>query len=387
MVARPRQREREQSHNGLAEADRRAVDCDHSLPHDRSAQGSAAGRPARQVICDRDAEQESQSPAPPAQSGQGRAKRDVDRGGLAAVPGGGRNARARLPAADTKQVKPGQRVVQRELCESVDREGQSRAISVHRRNQPPAFRLDPEVPTRAACQETALDRPVNRGCREVGAAETQKRDRTEVQRIVAHADQSERQRADAVGKAVMQAASVDGHLRGDGVFDRHPTVFHSPHKSYLGGVGRVEFTADVKVKCSPGRAFDYFADHRHVAAVLEGVTRWEPIGSKARGVGARYDVEMNAFGFPLKSVLRLNRWQRPEEIGWISESGLIRQEGGFTFLEISSRTGPAVRIVLRIAYEPPASFIGAAIAGRMDWMVRRRLKRALEHIRDVLEAG
>jgi hypothetical protein len=184
----------------------------------------------------------------------------------------------------------------------------------------------------------------------------------------------------------MQRSSRCGRCHGDGVFERNLPV-RCPHKSYLGCVGRVEFTAEVKVKCSPERAFDYFADHRHVAAVLEGVTRWEPIGSKSRGVGARYDVEMSAFGFPLKSVLSLNRWQRPEEIGWVSESGLIKQEGGFTFFEVSSRSAPAVRIVLRIAYEPPASFIGAAIAGRMDWMVRRRLKRALEHIRDVLESG
>lgn len=160
----------------------------------------------------------------------------------------------------------------------------------------------------------------------------------------------------------------------------------SLHKSYLGGVGWVEFKAEVTIKCTPERAFDYFADHRHVAAVLEGVSLWEPIGAKTRGVGARYDVEMTAFGFPLKSVLRLDRWRRPDEIGWVSESGLIKQEGGFTFHEVSAPARSArVRIELRIAYEPPASFIGAAIAGRMDWMVKRRLKRALEHIRNVLE--
>ena len=140
------------------------------------------------------------------------------------------------------------------------------------------------------------------------------------------------------------------------------------------------------MRCTPERGFDYFADHRHVAAVVEGVTRWEPIGSKTRGIGARYDVEMSAFGFPLKSVLRINRWTRPHEIGWVSESGLIKQEGGFTFEDVLSRSGPAVRIRLRIAYEPPASFVGAAIASRTDWMVRRRLRRALERIRKELEA-
>ncbi len=143
-----------------------------------------------------------------------------------------------------------------------------------------------------------------------------------------------------------------------------------------------EFSAAVTVKCVPRHAFDYFADYRHVALVLEGVSKWEPVGSKTRGIGARYNVEMGAFGFPLKSVLRLNRWSPPDEIGWVSESALIKQEGGFTFSEV--RTG--VRIELRIAYEPPAAFIGGAIARRVDWMVRGRLERALEQIRKTMEA-
>lgn len=136
------------------------------------------------------------------------------------------------------------------------------------------------------------------------------------------------------------------------------------------------------MKATPQQAFDYFADYRHVAHVLDGVSKWEPIGRKTKGVGARYNVEMIAFGFPLKSVLVLNRWSPPEEIGWKSESGVIRQQGGFTFSEVTT----GVRIELRIAYEPPAAFIGGAIARRVDWVVRRRLDHALEQIRKTLEA-
>jgi uncharacterized membrane protein len=146
-------------------------------------------------------------------------------------------------------------------------------------------------------------------------------------------------------------------------------------------MGRLELAAAVTVKATPERAFDYFADHRHVAQVLEGVSRWEPIGTKTQGVGARYSVEMRALGFPLRNVLRLNRWRRPGEIGWVSESGLIKQEGGFRFTE----TEQGVRIELRIAYEPPASMIGAAVARRLEPVVRARLLGALERIRDVLE--
>jgi hypothetical protein len=142
-----------------------------------------------------------------------------------------------------------------------------------------------------------------------------------------------------------------------------------------------QFTADVTIRCSPERAFDYFADHRHVAAVLEGISKWKPIGHRSEGVGARYEVEMVALGFPLKSVLRLDRWRRPHEIGWVSESGLIKQEGGFTFTKVKE----GVHISLRIAYTPPAAMLGVAIAGRMDWVVRRRLQTALERIREILE--
>lgn len=147
-------------------------------------------------------------------------------------------------------------------------------------------------------------------------------------------------------------------------------------------MARLEFGAEVTVRTSPERAFDYFADHRHVAEVLEGVSRWEPVGRQTTGVGARYSVEMSAMGFPLKNVLRLSRWSRPHEIGWVSEKGLIRQEGGFTFREVAG----GVRIELRIAYEPPASVIGAAVARRLDGLVRRRLQHALDSIRDVLES-
>lgn len=143
-----------------------------------------------------------------------------------------------------------------------------------------------------------------------------------------------------------------------------------------------EFSAEITAKSTPEHAFDYFADHRHVAAVVDGVTRWEPIGEMTQGIGARYEVEMVALGFPLKSVLRLNRWRRPHEIGWISEKGVIKQEGGFTFTKVKG----GVHIVLRIAYSPPGAILGGAVAGRLDWVVRSRLQAAMDRIRGVLES-
>jgi uncharacterized membrane protein len=144
---------------------------------------------------------------------------------------------------------------------------------------------------------------------------------------------------------------------------------------------KLELSIPVVVACTPEHAFDYFADYNHVALVLEGVSRWEPLGAQTQGEGARYTVEMLALGFPLRTVLRLNRWRRPQVIGWISESGLIKQEGGFTFTKVPK----GVRIVLDIAYIPPASFLGAAVAHQLDGFVRRRLTLAMDRIRVTLE--
>jgi ribosome-associated toxin RatA of RatAB toxin-antitoxin module len=147
-------------------------------------------------------------------------------------------------------------------------------------------------------------------------------------------------------------------------------------------MARLDFGTKVDVRTTPERAFEYFADHRHVADVLDGVSKWEPIGRKTQGVGARYEVEMRALGFPLSSVLRLDRWKRGREIGWVSESGLIKQRGGFTFEPIAG----GVRIELRIAYEPPGWVVGAVIARRLDSAVRSRLDKAMQRIKKVLES-
>lgn len=138
----------------------------------------------------------------------------------------------------------------------------------------------------------------------------------------------------------------------------------------------------VTVETTQTRAFDFFADYHHVAQVLEGISEWEPIGRQSQGAGARYAVEMRALGFPLRSVLRLDRWERPREIGWVSEKGLIKQRGGFTF----ARVPKGVRILLHIEYEPPASVLGAAVARRLDGFVRHRLERAMHHIKATLES-
>jgi ribosome-associated toxin RatA of RatAB toxin-antitoxin module len=141
------------------------------------------------------------------------------------------------------------------------------------------------------------------------------------------------------------------------------------------------FSAEIVVACPPGAVFDWVADYRHVAEVLEGVSRWEPLQGEARGRGARFDVAMSALGLPLESVLVLDQWEEPRRIGWRSESGLIEQSGRWEF----EPSGDGTRVSLSIGYVPPFGVVGRLVAGEVDALVRARLQRALEKMKRVLE--
>ena len=143
-----------------------------------------------------------------------------------------------------------------------------------------------------------------------------------------------------------------------------------------------EFSASVRIARTPTDAFAFVADYRNVAHVLEGVTRWDPLDERTRGAGTHWDVEMRTLGIPVSSRLVIDRWEEPRRIAWRSVSGLVAQRGAWTFRPVAMGT----EVTLRIAYEPPGAAIGNLVASRADGLVRQRLERALEAMRELLEA-
>lgn len=142
-----------------------------------------------------------------------------------------------------------------------------------------------------------------------------------------------------------------------------------------------EFIASTRIACPPEEAFAFVADYRNVPRVLEGISRWDPLDRRTTGSGTHWDVEMRTLGLPLSNRLVIDRWEEPATIGWRSESGPIEQEGSWTFRPVRGGT----EVTLRIAYRPPGAAIGNLLAARADGLVRRRLERALEGMRELLE--
>jgi len=142
------------------------------------------------------------------------------------------------------------------------------------------------------------------------------------------------------------------------------------------------FSAQVSVDRSPEAAFEWVSDYHNAARVLDGVTRWRPVGFKTRGAGARFDVAMRALGVPLENELVIDTWQEPHAIAWHSQKGLIQQAGAWTFRQRNGST----EVTLSIVYEPPAGQMGAAVAARVDDAVRRRLVKGLQRMKREVEA-
>ena len=142
------------------------------------------------------------------------------------------------------------------------------------------------------------------------------------------------------------------------------------------------FTASTLIRRDERAVFDWVADHRNVPRVLRGVSRWDPLGPSARGVGARFDAELHLLGVPLANVLVLDTWDEPRAIGWHSESGVIGQRSEWRF---EGRPG-GTEVTLTITYLPPGGAAGGLVAQQVDGLVRQRLETALSSMKEVLEA-
>jgi uncharacterized membrane protein len=118
-----------------------------------------------------------------------------------------------------------------------------------------------------------------------------------------------------------------------------------------------------------------------VAGVLDGVDEWRPIGPRAQGVGARYQVILGMLPVPIPARLVIVEWERPRAIAWDTESSLVVNRGRWTFRPAPKGTS----VELALTYEPPAGRLGNFVAARVESTVRNRIIRALDRMKGELE--
>lgn len=139
------------------------------------------------------------------------------------------------------------------------------------------------------------------------------------------------------------------------------------------------FRAEIEIAREAGDVFVWIADYRNVPRVLDGVSRWEPVGTASTGRGARFAVKLQALGLSLDDTLVLDEWDEPRAIHWRSEDSPV--SGGWRFDPVAGGT----EVTMTVGYQPPGGFVGGLVAGRVDGFARARLQQALERMKAILE--
>jgi uncharacterized membrane protein len=118
---------------------------------------------------------------------------------------------------------------------------------------------------------------------------------------------------------------------------------------------------------------------------MSGVTRWEVVGEKRTGLGARYRMLIRVGSAEVGGLIEVVEWQPPGDMAWSSVLG-VDQRGRWRLRDLE---GDRTRVELRYAY----GVAGAGISGWVAELVaapqlgghlRRslsQLKRQVEHER------
>src|SRR5260370_31825399 len=176
----PGEGKREQPERGLHHSGARTGERGHALAHDQAAKRATGGAPAGDVIGGGDAKEHGQAPPPACEAGEREAESDVDGGRPDAVLRRRRRTWRGFAPAYVQEVKPDEKLMDRQLAEGIDRQRQSRAVPVNRCRALASLVFDSKRSARLARRETALDGPLDGRSGHGGPTEAQQLERTEV---------------------------------------------------------------------------------------------------------------------------------------------------------------------------------------------------------------
>jgi uncharacterized membrane protein len=138
----------------------------------------------------------------------------------------------------------------------------------------------------------------------------------------------------------------------------------------------------VVISAPPQVIWDYLADPENYLRFMAGITRWEVVGDKPSGLGARYRMLMRVGAAEIGGLVEIVESTEPADMAWSSVTG-IDQRGRWRLRSVDdART----RVEFRFAY----GVAGAGIPGWISEMVAapsigRHLRRTLHQLKRQIE--
>ena len=138
----------------------------------------------------------------------------------------------------------------------------------------------------------------------------------------------------------------------------------------------------VVISAPPQVIWDYLAEPENYLRFMAGITRWEVVGEKRSGLGARYRMLMRVGAAEIGGLVEIVESTEPADMAWSSVTG-IDQRGRWRIRRVDdTRT----RVEFRFAY----GVAGAGIPGWISELVAaptigRHLRRTLHQLKRQIE--
>ncbi len=129
------------------------------------------------------------------------------------------------------------------------------------------------------------------------------------------------------------------------------------------------------------RVWDYIVDPHRLLDFMDGMTRWEPQGTRRTGVGARFAMRMRVGSVQLGGLVEIVEFDPPGDMAWTSITGLDHR-GRWRL-----RPGDPGRthVELRVTYHAPSGLVGP-IVDLVAWpIVRGHLQRSVHELAQRVE--
>jgi uncharacterized membrane protein len=141
-------------------------------------------------------------------------------------------------------------------------------------------------------------------------------------------------------------------------------------------------TEKIKIRASCDDVWEHVANPEAYLHFMSGVTRWEVVGEKRTGLGARYRTLLHVGSAEIGGLIEVVEFNRPRDLAWTSVTG-IDQRGRWRLRPMDDgRT----RVELRLAYGVAGGGIAGVIAEQLAApIVRGHLRRSLQQLKRMVE--
>jgi uncharacterized membrane protein len=144
----------------------------------------------------------------------------------------------------------------------------------------------------------------------------------------------------------------------------------------------VRINESTTIEAPPRAVWEYITDFSNYLKFIAGLTRWEPVGDRTRGLGARFKVLIRVGAADVGGVIEVVEWEEGRDIAFTSVTGLD-QRGRWRLREKRDGT---TRVEFRWAYGVAGGGIAGIVAERLATPgLRRDLRQSLTNLKQNVE--